>query len=218
MKLTSFNSRSVSSKFSLVSKKSETEEITTGPKVNQIAIKAGNLYSELNRVSKGAEPYLESKDEGDAITGEYAVETNKLLTNRDYNGEEIAEVEYIKGKGKYGVIMKIITQNSSGVRTPQPDIILNDQGQRNRFINSLLIEDKTLGTPTEIRAGIDEYNVLQQFRIEAQENVFKKLKGVGGKNRNTWQDLSRALKNNSSEGLSPQEKIMFFEAGYGKQK
>lgn len=203
-------------KTSDIRRREEEQEAPTGAgKVTKIANIAGDLYSELNRVSKGAEPYLETKDEGDEISGEYAAGTNKLLTNRTYNGEEIAEVKYVKGKGKYGVVMKITTQ-SKGVLTDQPDVILNNQGQRNRFINSLLIEDETLGTPSEIRAGIDEYDVIQDFRIKAQNEVFKDLQGVGGPGRNTWQDLSRALKNNSSEGLSPQEKVMFFAAGYGQ--
>ena len=194
------------------------EETTT---LTRVINEAGNLYSELNRVSKGAEPYLESQEEGKEIKGNYAVETNKFLTNRTYNGEEIKEVRYVKGPGKYGVIMRIKTQSPTGVIT-QPDILISDQGQRKRFINSLLMGDKTLGSDNEIRAGIEEYNIRQQFRIKAQEGIFKGYDAGGQSeidgevvNNSTWEVLANAIRTNSSEGLNANEKTIFFEAGLG---
>ena len=88
-----------------------------------------------------------------------------------------------------------------------------------------MIGDNTLGSNDEIRAGIAEYDVRQQFRIKAQEKTFKGY-DAGGKSEidgvivdnSTWEVLANAIRTNSSEGLNAREKEIFFEAGLGEQQ
>jgi hypothetical protein len=129
--------------------------------------------------------------------------------------KSIDNVEYrIVGEGKERRIFLDIFTRSAGKEDLLKTVDLNDAIARRDFLTN--IGQGLAVTSSEKQAVRDETTALTQSR-ELAFKVFKGL-GVGEKNENKWQQLAKALRNNSSEGLSPEEKRIFFDKGYGKQK
>ena len=142
-----------------------------------------------------------------------------FLTNKSYmkGGSEksIDNVEYrIIGEGKERKILLDIFSVSAGKEDKLATVDLGDAIARRDFLTN--IGQGLAVTSSEKQAVREETKALTQSR-ELAFKVFKGL-GVGEKNENKWQQLARALRNNSSEGLNPEEKRIFFDKGYGKQK
>jgi len=150
---------------------------------------------------------------------EQAPQMFNFLTNKSYikggSKKSINNVEYrIVGEGEDRKIFLDIFTVSSGKEDKIATVDLGDKIARRDFLTN--IGQGLAVTSSEKQAVREETKALTESR-ELAFDVFKGL-GVGEENENKWQQLARALRNNSSEGLSPEEKRIFFDKGYGKQK
>ena len=150
---------------------------------------------------------------------EQAPQMFNFLTNKSYikggSKKSINNVEYrIVGEGEDRKIFLDIFTVSSGKEDKIATVDLGDKIARRDFLTN--IGQGLAVTSSEKQAVREETKALTESR-ELAFDVFKGL-DVGEENENKWQQLARALRNNSSEGLSPEEKRIFFDKGYGKQK
>ena len=181
-----------------------------------------DLNTQFNAITSDAETEFNKPDykAGTTRSGEdQAPQMFNFLTNKSYmkGGSEksIDNVEYrIIGEGKERKILLDIFSVSAGKEDKLATVDLGDAIARRDFLTN--IGQGLAVTSSEKQAVRDETTALTQSR-ELAFKVFKGL-GVGEKNENKWQQLARALRNNSSEGLNPEEKRIFFDKGYGKQK
>ena len=142
-----------------------------------------------------------------------------FLTNKTYidgsTEKKIDNVEYrIVGEGEDRKIFLDLYSISGASSDKIATVDLGDKIARRDFLTN--IGQGLAVTSSEKQAVREETKALTESRDLAFK-VFKGL-GVGEENENKWQQLARALRNNSSEGLSPEEKRIFFDKGYGKQK
>ncbi len=142
-----------------------------------------------------------------------------FLTNKSYmkGGSEksIDNVEYrIIGEGKDRKILLDIFNVSAGQEDKLATVDLSDTIARRDFLTN--IGQGLAVTSSEKQAVRDETTALTRSR-ELAFDVFKDI-SVGDKNSSRWDVLARAIRNNSSEGLTEEEKIAFFEKGYGQEK
>ena len=181
-----------------------------------------DLNTQFNSITSDAETEFNKPDykAGTTRGGEdQAPQMFNFLTNKSYmkGGSEksIDNVEYrIIGEGKERKILLDIFSVSAGKEDKLATVDLGDAIARRDFLTN--IGQGLAVTSSEKQAVREETKALTQSR-ELAFKVFKGL-GVGEKNENKWQQLARALRNNSSEGLNPEEKRIFFDKGYGKQK
>tara|TARA_R110001583_G_scaffold100015_1_gene245627 strand:- start:227 stop:2197 length:1971 start_codon:yes stop_codon:yes gene_type:complete len=181
-----------------------------------------DLNTQFNAITSDAETEFNKPDykAGTTRSGEdQAPQMFNFLTNKSYmkGGSEksIDNVEYrIIGEGKERKILLDIFSVSAGKEDKLATVDLGDAIARRDFLTN--IGQGLAVTSSEKQAVREETKALTQSR-ELAFKVFKGL-GVGEKNENKWQQLARALRNNSSEGLNPEEKRIFFDKGYGKQK
>ena len=141
-----------------------------------------------------------------------------FLTNKSYmkGGSEksIDNVEYrIVGEGEDRKIFLDIFTRSAGKEDLLKTVDLSDTIARRDFLTN--IGQGLAVTSSEKQAVREETKALTESR-EIAFDVFKGL-NVGGKDSSRWDVLSRAIRNNSSEGLNLEERRAFLKAGYGKQ-
>ena len=141
-----------------------------------------------------------------------------FLTNKSYmNGgseKSIDNVEYrIVGEGEDRKIFLDIFTRSAGKEDLLKTVDLSDTIARRDFLTN--IGQGLAVTSSEKQAVREETKALTESR-EIAFDVFKGL-NVGGKDSSRWDVLSRAIRNNSSEGLNLEERRAFLKAGYGKQ-
>jgi len=141
-----------------------------------------------------------------------------FLTNKSYvkGGSEksIDNVEYrIVGEGKERRIFLDIFTRSAGKEDLLKTVDLGDKIARRDFLTN--IGQGLAVTSSEKQAVRDETTALTESRDLAFK-VFEGL-GVGEENENKWQQLAKAIRNNSSEGLNAEERKAFLKAGYGKK-
>lgn len=149
---------------------------------------------------------------------EQAPQMFNFLTNKSYmkGGSEksIDNVEYrIIGEGKERRIFLDIFTRSAGKEDLLKTVDLNDTVARRDFLTN--IGQGLAVTSSEKQAVREETKALTESR-ELAFDVFKGL-GVGEENENKWQQLAKAIRNNSSEGLNAEERKAFLKAGYGKK-
>lgn len=180
-----------------------------------------DLNTQFNAITSDAEREF-GKPEYKAGTKrsgqEQAPQMFNFLTNKSYmkGGSEksIDNVEYrIVGEGKNRKILLDIFSTSAGQEDKLATVDLGDTIARRDFLTN--IGQGLAVTSSEKQAVRDETTALTQSREVAFE-VFKGL-NIGGKNSSRWNVLAKALRNNSSEGLSAEERKAFLKAGYGKQ-
>ena len=149
---------------------------------------------------------------------EQAPQMFNFLTNKSYikggSKKSINNVEYrIVGEGEDRKIFLDIFTVSSGKEDKIATVDLGDKIARRDFLTN--IGQGLAVTSSEKQAVREETKALTESR-ELAFDVFKGL-GVGEENENKWQQLARALRNNSSEGLNAEERKAFLKAGYGKK-
>jgi len=181
-----------------------------------------DLNTQFNAITTGAErEFSKNKyEDGDAIGGEEdAPQMFNFLTNKSYmkGGSEksIDNVEYrIIGEGINRKVLLDIYTISGDSEDRLATVDLSDTIARRDFLTN--IGQGLAVTSKEKQAVREETKALTESREEAFE-VFKGL-NVGGKDSSRWNVLARAIRNNSSEGLTEEEKIAFFAEGYPKEK
>ena len=181
-----------------------------------------DLNTQFNAITTSAErEFSKTKyKDGDAIGGEeYAPQMFNFLTNKSYmkGGSEksIDNVEYrIIGEGIDRKVLLDIYTISGDTEDKLATVDLSDTIARRDFLTN--IGQGLAVTSSEKQAVREETKALTESREEAFE-VFKGL-NVGGKDSSRWDVLARAIRNNSSEGLTEEEKIAFFAEGYPKEK
>ena len=149
---------------------------------------------------------------------EQAPQMFNFLTNKSYmkGGSEksIDNVEYrIVGEGEDRKILLDIFNASAGKEDKLATVDLSDTIARRDFLTN--IGQGLAVTSSEKQAVREETKALTRSR-ELAFDVFKGL-GVGEENENKWQQLAKAIRNNSSEGLNAEERKAFLKAGYGKK-
>jgi hypothetical protein len=149
---------------------------------------------------------------------EQAPQMFNFLTNKSYvkggSKKSINNVEYrIIGEGEDRKIFLDIFTVSSGKEDKLATVDLGDKIARRDFLTN--IGQGLAVTSSEKQAVREETKALTESR-ELAFDVFKGL-GVGEENENKWQQLAKAIRNNSSEGLNAEERKAFLKAGYGKK-
>ena len=180
-----------------------------------------DLNTQFNSITSDAEREFSKPTYKDGTTrgGEtQAPQMFNFLTNKSYmkGGSEksIDNVEYrIVGEGEDRKIFLDIFTISSGKEDKLATVDLGDTVARRDFLTN--IGQGSAVTSSEKQAVREETKALTESR-EIAFDVFKGL-NVGGKDSSRWDVLSRAIRNNSSEGLNLEERRAFLKAGYGKQ-
>lgn len=206
--------------FTQTTKPIEKEEKGDSGSFNALNI-VEDLNTQFNAITTDAERELNKTkyDDGDTLTGQQeAPRMFNFLTNKSYmkGGSEksIDNVEYrVVGDGESRKILLDIFTTSSGNEDPLATVDLSDTIARRDFLTN--IGQGLAVTADEKQAVRDETKALTESRDLAFK-VFKDL-NVGGRNSNRWNVLARALRNNSSEGLTAEERKAFLKAGYPKQ-
>ena len=180
-----------------------------------------DLNTQFNSITSDAEREFSKPTykAGTVRSGEdEAPQMFNFLTNKSYmkGGSEksIDNVEYrIVGEGEDRKIFLDIFTISSGKEDKLATVDLGDTVARRDFLTN--IGQGSAVTSSEKQAVREETKALTESR-EIAFDVFKGL-NVGGKDSSRWDVLSRAIRNNSSEGLNLEERRAFLKAGYGKQ-
>lgn len=181
-----------------------------------------DLNTQFNAITTGAErEFSKTKyEDGQAVGGEEnAPQMFNFLTNKSYmkGGSEksIDNVEYrIIGEGINRKVLLDIYTISGDSEDRLATVDLSDTIARRDFLTN--IGQGLAVTSSEKQAVREETKALTESRELAFE-VFEGL-NVGGKDSSRWNVLARAIRNNSSEGLTEEEKIAFFAEGYPKEK
>lgn len=180
-----------------------------------------DLNTQFNSITSDAEREFSKPayKAGTVRSGEdEAPQMFNFLTNKSYmkggNKKSINNVEYrIVGEGEDRKIFLDIFTVSSGKEDKLATVDLGDTIARRDFLTN--IGQGLAVTSSEKQAVREETKALTESR-EIAFDVFKGL-NVGGKESSRWNVLSKAIRNNSSEGLNLEERRAFLKAGYGKQ-
>lgn len=181
-----------------------------------------DLNTQFNAITSDAEREFSKPayEAGTKRSGEeQAPQMFNFLTNKSYmkGGSEksIDNVEYrIVGEGEDRKIFLDIFTRSAGKEDLLKTVDLSDTIARRDFLTN--IGQGLAVTSSEKQAVREETKALTESREKAFD-VFKDL-NIGGKNSSRWNVLAKAIRNNSSEGLTEKEKIVFFVEGYGQQE
>jgi hypothetical protein len=216
----------LNTQFNSITSDAEREFNTLGfidPETNEKILFSKNpdRWRQLNKLKDSGEDVASfaAYKSGTTRSGEtQAPQMFNFLTNKSYmkGGSEksIDNVEYrIVGEGEDRKIFLDIFTRSAGKEDLLKTVDLSDTIARRDFLTN--IGQGLAVTSSEKQAVREETKALTESR-EIAFDVFKGL-NVGGKDSSRWDVLSRAIRNNSSEGLNLEERRAFLKAGYGKQ-
>lgn len=180
-----------------------------------------DLNTQFNAITSDAErEFSKPAYKSGTIRGgeQQAPQMFNFLTNKSYmkgdSKKSINNVEYrIVGEGEDRKIFLDIFTISSGKEDKIATVDLGDTVSRRDFLTR--VGQGSAVTSKEKQAVREETKALTESR-EIAFDVFKGL-DIGEENENKWQQLARAIRNNSSEGLNLEERRAFLKAGYPKQ-